>query len=69
MANQLSRANAQSVVQECTKLELPNLEDPSKEYYPSRDSKKPLADLEGVFYILFLSLLTLIVDEFINFIY
>ena len=26
------------------------LEDPSKEYYPSRDNKKPPPFLEGVFY-------------------
>jgi len=74
MVNQLSRANAQSAVQECTKSELPNpvppnaprgvfeqnekpsgkfvrdLEDPSKEYYPSRDNKKPLAKFGRVFY-------------------
>lgn len=32
MVNQLSKANAQSVVQECIESELPNfLEDPSKE--------------------------------------
>jgi hypothetical protein len=31
MENQLSRANVQSVVQECTRSELPSLEDPSKE--------------------------------------
>jgi hypothetical protein len=51
MVNQLLRENVQPVVQECTRLDLPSLlEDPSKEYYPSRDNKKPPPFLEGVFY-------------------
>ena len=54
MVNQLLRVNAQSVAQECTRLELPNfLEDPSKErefpHYPSRDIKKPLPIWKGFF--------------------
>ncbi len=37
MVNQLSKANAQSVVQECIESELPNfLEDPSKERSPAK---------------------------------
>jgi len=50
MVNQLLRENVQPVARECTRLDLPSLlEDPSKEYYPSRDNKKPPPFLEGVF--------------------
>ena len=42
MVNQLSKANAQSVVQECTRLEDNFLEGPSKELNnPSRINKNP----------------------------
>ena len=41
MVNQLSRANVQSVVQECTRSELPSLEDPSKEFILQEIIKNP----------------------------
>jgi hypothetical protein len=52
MVNQLLRANVQSVAQECTRLDLLNfLEDPSKEYYPSRDNKKTPANFGRGFFM------------------
>jgi hypothetical protein len=41
MVNQLSKANVQSVVRECTGLEQPSLEDPSKEIILQEIIKNP----------------------------